>query len=75
MAKAVIGTRNGDSRVGRKKEERVIDCEGNECPEDLLNRCDLRINEKGNEKRKIKGRKRRESGRARAYCWEKAEKL
>ena len=62
MAKAVIGSKNGNSRAERKEEGCMIDCKENECLGDLLNRYNLYINEKGNEKRETKREKEEKVG-------------
>ena len=58
-----------DERKSSKETERVgINSEGNERSENLLNRCDLCIDEKGNESGKLKIGLKRESARVRENC-------
>ena len=58
----MISTKNSDNKTERKKKRRAINCKENECPGNLLNRYDLHINEKGNEKTETKKRREKKIG-------------
>ena len=56
MTKAFIVTKSNNSRA-KKKKKYMINCKGNKYSENLLNKCNLHINEEKNKKKKTKRRK------------------